>query len=100
MDDPKKVEEAIKQDLKAYQKLEKINKSDEFNDFFELQISTTVQKMLTLFTGTKAPTHEEYLRIRAEVVAMLYPIQQIRGAGVMKKQLQEQLTNMYNKEPV
>lgn len=99
MDDPRKYEEGLKEDLKAYSKLEKINKSDEFNDFFDLQISTVTQRMLSLFTGLEAPNYEKYLQIRGEVVAMLYPIQQVRGAKVLKKQLQEQLNTMYNTEP-
>jgi hypothetical protein len=99
MEDPKQYEEAIKQDLKAYAKLEKINKSDEFNDFFDLQVTTVTQKMLSMFTGTGPKDWNEFCRIRGEVVAALYPIQQIRGAKVMKHQLQEQLNAMYNTEP-
>lgn len=97
-DDPKQYGEAIKQDLKAYEKLERINKSDEFNDFFELQITTVVQKMLTLFTGAGPKDWADFQRIRAEVVAALYPIQQVRGAKVMKAKLKEQLDSIYNTE--
>lgn len=97
--DPKQYEEAIREDLKAYTKLEKINKSDEFNDFFDLQISTVTQKMLSAFTGTGPKDWDEFCRIRGEVVAALYPIQQIRGAKVLKQQLQEQLNTIYNTEP-
>lgn len=99
MDDPKQYEEALKQDLKAYSKLERINKSDEFNDFFDLQVSTVVQKMLSLFTGKGPKNWDEFCRIRGEVIGVLYPIQQIRGAKVLKKQLQDQLNTIYNSEP-
>lgn len=98
-ENPKEYEEALKEDLKAYTKLEKINKSDEFNDFFDLQISTVTQKMLSIFTGNGPKDWEEFQRIRGEVVAYLYPIQQIRGAKVLKNQLQNQLNEMYNTEP-
>lgn len=91
-------EEGIKQDLKAYKKLEKINKSDEFNDFFQLQITTVTQKIMNCFSGTGPKDWDEFCKIRGEVVAALYPIQQIRGAKFMSKQLQEQLDQMYNKE--
>lgn len=96
--DEQKAREAIAEDLKAYKKLEQINKSDEFNDFFELQISTVVQKMLTCFTGTGPKNYDDFCRIRGEVIGMLYPIQQIRGAKALQKQLQEQLDNIYNQE--
>lgn len=99
MEDPKQYEEAIKQDLKAYSKLEKINKSDEFNDFFDLQMTTVVQKMLSVFTGNGPKNWEDFQRIRGEVVAYLYPIQQIRGAKVLKRQLKDQLDQLYNTEP-
>lgn len=88
--------DAINEDLKAYKKLERINKSAEFDDFFELQITTVVQKMLTCFTGKGPENWDEFCKIRGEVVAYLYPIQQVRGAKVMSKKLQEQLDAYYN----
>lgn len=88
-------EKALTEDLKAYKKLDRINQTEEFDAFFQLQIATVVQKMLSLFTG-QPKTHDEYLALRGEIVAYLYPIQQIRGAKVMAKQLQEQLDNIYN----
>ena len=99
MDDPKQYEQAIQEDLKNYAKLSRINTSAEFNDFFELQITTVTQKMLSLFTGTGPKNWEDFCRIRGEVVGMLYPIQQVRGAKVMQAQLREQLNSMYNTEP-
>lgn len=94
----KQYEQALKDDLKSYKKLEKINSSDEFNDFFNLQISTVVQKMLALFTGKGPKDWDEFCRIRGEVIAMLYPIQQVRGAKHLAKQLQEQLDSIYNQQ--
>lgn len=92
-------EKALKQELKSYSKLEKINKSEEFNDFFELQIDTVAQKMLQCFTGEGPKNYDEFCRIRGEVIAYLYPIQQIRGAKILKQQLMKQLNEYYNTEP-
>lgn len=98
MDDVKQVEKALNEELKNYKKLERINKSDEFNDFFELQMATVVQKMLSCFTGKGPEDWDAFCRIRGEVVGMLYPIQQVRGAKAMQKQIQAQLDTMYNQE--
>lgn len=90
--------EALDKDLKNYKKLEKINSSEEFNTFFDLQVDTVVQKMLACFTGTGPKDWDDFCRIRGEVVAYLYPIQTIRGAKAMQKQMKEQLDTYYNKE--
>lgn len=90
--------DALNQDLKNYKKLEKINSSEEFNTFFDLQVDTVVQKMLACFTGTGPKDWNEFCRIRGEVIAYLYPIQQIRGSKAMQKQMKEQLDDYYNKE--
>lgn len=92
-------QKALDDEIKSYSKLERINDSAEFNDFFALQIDTVTQKMLTLFTGKGPGNWDEFCRIRGEIVAMLYPIQQIRGAKVVKRQLREQLDTYYNQEP-
>lgn len=89
---------ALEDELKNYRKLEKINSSDEFNDFFELQVATVVQKMLSCFTGNGPKDWDEFCRIRGEVIGMLYPIQQIRGAKSIAKRIKEQLDNIYNVE--
>lgn len=91
-----KREDALKQDLKAYQKLENINKSQEFDDFFNLQLDTVTQKILSCFTGQGPQNWDEFCRIRGEVIGMLYPIQQVRGAKVMQNQIKEQLDAYYN----
>ena len=99
-DDPHQLKESMEAELKSYSKLEKINKSDEFNDFFDLQMDTAVQKMLSVFTGKGPANWEEFARVRGEVIGILVPIQQIRGAKFVKKKIQEQLTEYYNKEAV
>lgn len=96
--DETKHQAAIEEDLKAYRKLDRINKSQEFDDFFQLQITTVVQKMLACFTGAGPKDWDDFCRIRGEVVGILYPIQQVRGAKVMAKQLQEQLDTYYNQK--
>lgn len=95
----KAAEKAMAEDLKAYKKLEQINNSEEFNAFFDLQITTVTAKMLQMFTGTGPKDWDEFCRIRGEVIGMLYPIQQVRGASVMKQQLQQQINDMYNTQP-
>lgn len=96
--DESKHEEALKEDLKAYKKLEKINKSAEFDDYFQYQITQTVQKMLKLFTEDGPKNWDEYCKLRGEVLGMLVPIQQIRGAKFVAQKLQEQLDTYYNQK--
>lgn len=87
---------ALEADLKNYRKLDQINNSEEFNTFFDLQINTAALKMLGCFTGKGPESWDEFCRIRGEVVGMLYPIQQVRGAKAMQKQLKENLDAYYN----
>lgn len=99
MEDPKKVKEGIENDIRNYSRLERINESDEFKDFFNLQIDTVVQKMLSCFTGNGPKDWDEFCKVRGEVIAYLYPIQQVRGAKIMKAQLKENLNAYYNTAP-
>lgn len=93
MDDTKR---ALEQDLKNYTKLDKINGSEEFEAFFDLQMDLVVKKMLECFTGKGPQTYDEFSRIRGEVLGMLVPIQQVRGAKFLKKQIKQQLDEYYN----
>lgn len=95
MDDQKQ-KEAWQEDLKAYKKLDKINNSAEFDDFFQYQITQVVQKMLSVFSGKGPANWDEFCRLRGEVLGMLVPIQQVRGAKYVAKQLQEQIDTYYN----
>ena len=90
---------ALEDELRAYTKLDKINKSQEFNDFFDLQVDTVVKKMLTCFTGTGPQNWDEFCRIRGEVVGALFPIQQVRGAKSIASEIKSQLNEYYNSEP-
>lgn len=94
----KKREEGIKRDIKALDKLRKINQSDEFNDYFDLILKTAGEKMIWAFTGDNVKTWDDFLKVRGEIVAYLYPIQEVRGADAMKKHLEEQLRNFYGQE--
>lgn len=89
-------EDGLKQDLKAYKKLDSINNSPEFDSFFQYQITQVVQKMLKMFTESGPKTWDEFCRLRGEVLGALVPIQQVRGAKYVAKQLQDQLDQMYN----
>lgn len=99
MQDPKAHEQAMRDELRAYSKLEKINKSSEFNDFFAFQIDEAAKKMLTCFTGTGPQSYDEFCRIRGEVIGVLYPIQQVRGAKYVQEEIKSQLNEYYNSEP-
>lgn len=96
--DDKGRKEALEAELRNYTKLEGINKSEEFKLFFDLQVDTVVQKMLACFTGKGPQDWDEFCKIRGEVIGMLYPIQQVRGAKALKAQIKEQLDIYYNTE--
>lgn len=101
MEDDKKAkqyEDALKEDIKAYKKLDKINGSDEFNDFFAFQITTVTKKIMDCFAGEGPKNWDEFCKLRGEVIGILLPIQQVRGAKVVSDQLQQQLDTMYNQQ--
>jgi len=91
-------EESIQRDIKNYEKLSRINKSQEFNDFFQLQLDSAAQKMVWAFVGENIKNWDEFCKVRGEVTAYLYPIQEIRGADAMKKQLLTNLNQYYGKQ--
>lgn len=93
-----KHQEALEADLRALKKLKKINNSDEFNAYFDLILDTAAKKMFTAFTGEGVKTWEDFLKIRGEIVAYLYPIQEVRGADAMEKAIKEQLVQYYGKQ--
>lgn len=98
MQDQEQYKKSIEDDLKAYKKLDKINDSDEFNDFFELQVDMVAKKMLAAFTGEGPKDWNAFCKLRGEVVGALWPMQQVRGAKAVQKQLREQLSSFYNSE--
>lgn len=90
-------EDALRKDIKNYEKLSKINKSQEFDDFFQLQLDTAAQKMVWAFVGDNIKSWDDFCKARGEITAYLYPIQEIRGADAMKKQLLDNLNQYYGK---
>lgn len=90
---------ALEDDIKNYKKLDKINQSEEFNTFFDLQINTVALKMLAMFTGKGPDNWDEFCKQRGEIIAYLYPIQQVRGAKAMQQQITDNLNTYYNTQP-
>lgn len=97
--DPKKVEDNINKDINAYKKLNKLNRSQEFETFFKLLLDTAANKMIWAFTGDNIESYADFCKVRGEIIAYLYPIQEVRSSDAMVKQLQEQLDNYY-KNPI
>lgn len=94
--DPNELKKAAEKDLKAYKKLKSLNRNEDFDLFFELLLKSASEKMLWAFTGDNVKNYDDFCKIRGEVVAYLYPIQEVRSADAMVKHLQEQLDNFYN----
>lgn len=90
--------QGIEQDLKAYKKLQKINKSEEFNDFFDLITKTAADKMVWAFTGDNIKSWDDFLKVRGEIISYLYPLQEVRSADAMAQHLKDQLDSYYNKQ--
>lgn len=95
MDSP---EDNIRKDIRNYEKLSKIKNSDEFKDFFELQLNTVTQKMLLAFTSDHIKSWEDFVKVKGEVTAYLYPIQEVYSADAAKKQLLASLKEYYAKD--
>lgn len=91
-------DQALKDDIKHYEKLSKINDSQEINDFFDLQIKTVADKLLYTITSDNIKSWDDFCKVRGELIAYLYPIQEVRGAKAMKKQLVENLNQYYGKQ--
>lgn len=90
--------EGIESDLKALEKLKRINNSQEFNDYFDLILKTASEKMVWAFVGDNVKTWDDFLKVRGEVVSYLFPIQEVRGADAMEKHLKEQLDSYYKQQ--
>lgn len=91
--------EALEQEIKAYKKLRDIKKSEELGTFLDLLMKTAGQKMMWAFTtgkdGDNVKSWEDFVKVRGEILAYLYPIQEIHGADAMIKHLQSELTRYY-----
>jgi hypothetical protein len=95
MNEAEQHQQAINEQLKVYARLNRINKSQEFNDFFDLIQRTVADKMIWAFTGDNIKTIDDFYKIRGEIISYLYPLQEIRGAEALSKQLKEQLESYY-----
>lgn len=93
-------EEALKEEVKYYQKLKRVADSQEIKDFFDFQIKTVAEKMLWAFTsgkdGDNVKSWEDFCKVRGEVIARLHPIQEVRSAEATEAHLKEQLDKFYN----
>lgn len=91
---------ALKNEIKSYEKLAKINDSDEVNELFELLIRTCADKMIWTFTtgkeGDNVKSWDDFCKVRGEIIARLQPIQDVRGSKGMVKYLREQLKTYYD----
>jgi len=87
--------EGLEEEVKTYAKLKRLNQSQELSDFLDLLVKTSAQKMIWAFIGDNVKTWDDFLKVRGEVVAYMYPIQEIRGADAMEKHLKGQLDSFY-----
>lgn len=95
MDEAEQHKSAINDQLKVYARLNRINNSQEFNDFFDLVQRTVSEKMIWAFTGDNIKTMDDFYKVRGEIISYLYPMQEVRGAEALSKQLKEQLESYY-----
>lgn len=105
MDDANQVEnqaDSLKEQIRAYRKLQKVAESDDFNEYFDLLIKTAADKMLWCFTtgkdGDNIKTWDDFCKARGEIVARLQPIQEVHGAGAVAEYMQQQLDSYYKKQ--
>lgn len=95
-EDTKKRAEGLKADMKAYAKLKKLSNSAEINELIDLFIKTASEKMVWAFAGDNIKNWDEFCKTRGEIVAYLYPIQEIRSASAMEEHIKTQLDTYYN----
>lgn len=102
MDDAKKLEQAQKEQIKAYTRLKRIADSPEFQDYFQFQLKTAADKMIWAFTtgknGDNVQNWDDFCKVRGEIVSRLHGIQEVMGAEAMETYLKQQLDNYYNKQ--
>jgi hypothetical protein len=91
-------EDAVKKDINAFKDLARLNQNGEFDKFVDLLIKTAADKMIWAFVGDNVKSYEDFLKVRGEITAYLFPIQEVRGANAMAKQLTEHLTEYYGSE--
>lgn len=95
MDEAKQAADAINKDLRVYRKLNELNKDPNFDAYFELLIKTCSDKMIWAFTGNNVKNWDDFCKVRGEVVALLFGVQEVRGSDAMVKHLSAQLEDYY-----
>lgn len=96
--DIKKQAKALEEDAKVYAKLKKLSTNPEVNELIDLFIKTASEKMVWAFTGDNIKSWDDFCKTRGEVVAYLYPIQEVRSAAAMEEHIRKQLDTYYNQE--
>lgn len=103
-----KHEEALKEQIREYRKLQNIADSEAFKDFFDYLIKTVTDKVVWGF-GTKVDKEtkkvsdnidnwDEFCKWRGEIIARLQPIQAIMGSDAMVQYLQQTLDEYYKQQ--
>lgn len=101
MDDQKKAakhEEALREDINAYRKLQNLSNSEDADQIFNLLLTTATRKIITAFTTDEIKNWEDFCKLRGEVFACLYPVQEVRGAQAIADKLQSTLDGFYPKQ--
>jgi len=89
--DPQKVEDATKEQIKEYRELQAVADDAAFTAYLELQLKRTAEKILTLFIGAGVNNWDEFCKVRGEVIARLQPIQEIYSIESIIAHLEQQL---------
>lgn len=87
--------EAIERDIKEFNKLKKIAQSADFEEYRNLVLDMTAKKMFNAFMPNTIKDWGDFDRTRAEITALLLPLQEIVSADAHAKRLREQLDGYY-----
>lgn len=89
---------ALKDQLKAVNKLKKIGELQEINDYFDFLLDTCSKLMVDAFTTDRIKSWDDFQKLKGQITAYLYPIQEVRGADSMETVLKNQLNQFYGKQ--
>lgn len=89
--DPKKIEEATREQIRTYRALQDVANDENFSTFFDMLIKDVAAKMMYCFEGENIKSYEDFCRAKGEIVARLQPIQEVYSAQFMIEQLETQL---------
>lgn len=94
MDDIAKHKKSAEDQIRAYKKYQELD-NDHFAVFAEMVIKTVADKMVWSFVGDNIKSWDDFCKVRGEIVAYLYPIQEVKGAKAMAQHLSQQLKEFY-----